>query len=1028
MSGNDLIKSRADAAVLSHDFALAARLYNTLLQQSPDDVKLLEKLGSIYVKSGNDQKALPFYLKVNELKPNDFATLNSLGGIYRRLKKYEDSVTVLKQARALNKDIAQVDYNLGFTYKFMEKYDEAVECFESAIQLNPSDVLAYNHLGAIHQKRGETQQAITTYQKGLKVDCNHPVLHLNLAKSYEKENQIKSAIAEYEAALRSKPGWADALADYSKLLIRLNRTKEAKELVRQSLILNPRNYKMYALNGNILLAQCDYLAAIEEYKKALAFDPVSKRALSGLANALEENGNAVSAYEYIEKVLKMSPNDPELLKRSASIAIGANRLNAAGAKLKTLLNADSEDVEVLDLAGQYYIVKKESDKAENFYRRINTLNPDYVKFMFHAARRYKQIGKVTNAEHSLRRYLGNNPNDSKAFTELGALCEELQKTDEALTNYKKAIAIDPNNAFARRCLERMSSLDDALKNILGQEIEEYDAEAEKKLDEEMKAAEEAANKEVPEEEKPEESLIDEEASSTDSDLWKSESWDPDAIVDENQDPFAALDGDDESILTGPGGTPIEQDEEMPEDIPEDKPNPAYTPLETLANKEPDTTPLEKEADDLFDRVKEDDDEDYDAGLNKKKKPEWGDPDKDGFDDLDDFPEVEDQHEEKPSKKDKKPKKPVDDEPSLDEEPSLDDDLDFGDGAGSGNGSGDGLSDDDDLGFGDGSSGNGNGGSGFGDDDLGFGDDGAFDEPYIPEQPRREPPQEPYQPPYQPQVPPYQPPVPPYEPKTPSYTDDYQPPRQEPYNGGQSGLSASDNQRLMDSMLRAQDEANRAMSAAEKAWDAATKAADAAQIASDSENALTDMAQDAVSEAAEKLKVETEALAKEAAERAAEAAAEKAAAEAAEKALADKLDMIDASLEKFEKMLDEKDDIPEDEIEELSSALKLFQSLRALGESLPENEKHNFLQSKNRLRMDYVIGKLSGHKGLLETAQTLRDSGKLKTFVREEEVPVSYKGKRLAFDVLQNIKEMTNSLNDDDLSIGVGRIISGFNFD
>lgn len=935
MSGNDLIKSRADAAVLSHDFALAARLYNTLLQQSPNDVLLLEKLGSIYVKSGNDQKALSFYLKVNELKPNDFSTLNSLGGIYRRLKKYEDSIAVLKKARALNKDIAQVDYNLGFTYKFMEKYDEAVDCFESAIQLNPSDVLAYNHLGAIHQKRGETQEAISAYQKGLKVDCNHPVLHLNLAKSYEKENQIQNAMAEYEAALRSKPGWTDALSDYSKLLIRLNKTREAKELVRQSLVVNPRNYKMYALNGNILIAQCDYPSAIEEYKKSLAFDPVSTRALTGLAIALEENGNAVQAIEYIEKVLKLKPQDKDLLKQSISIAIGANRLNSAAQKIKTLLDANSDDVEALDLAGQFYIVKQDSSKAEAFFRRISSLNPDYVKFMFHAARRYKQIGKITNAEHSLRRYLVNNPNDSKAFTELGLICEELQKTDEALTNYKKAISLDPNNIFAKKCLEKMSDFDDNLKDILGQEIsEEGEYTEEQPVEENVPETEETVTEE-PQEEK-NESLIDEEASSTDSDLWKSESWDPDSMVDENQDPFATLDGGDESVLTGPASDEKKEDE-LPEDIPEEKPNPKFAPLESLANAEP-------------------------------------------FDGLDDFPSedaLDDSSSDSghPEYTPEKPKSKSEPEPMPDfDEP-------------------------------------------FGND---FNDSPSFDEPFEADSPfEPEPAFEP-KPQYTPQ-PQYTP-----EPPRPQYQPAPQVPQYEPQP--QRGLSDSDNRRLMDSMIKAQDEANRAMSAAEKAWDAATKAADAAQIASDSENAVVDMAQSAVSEAAEKLKAETEELAKAAAAKAAEAAAEKAAAEAAEKALADKLDMIDSSLEKFEKMLDEKESIPDDSIEELSNALKLFKSLRALGESLPENEKHNFLQSKNRMRMDYVIGKLSGNKGLLTTSQNLRDSGKLSTYVREEEVPVNYKGKRLAYDVLQNIKSLSENLNDEDLVIGLDKIISGFKFD
>ena len=148
-------------------------------------------------------------------------------------------------------------------------------------------------------------------------------------------------------------------------------------------------------------------------------------------------------------------------------------------------------------------------------------------------------------------------------------------------------------------------------------------------------------------------------------------------------------------------------------------------------------------------------------------------------------------------------------------------------------------------------------------------------------------------------------------------------------------------------------------------------------------------------------------------------------EAAEKALAEKMDMINDILPKFEKMLDERDEIPEKNFEEVRKALQLFQSLRALGESLPDDAKHNFLQSKNRLRMDYIIGRLSGNKGLLKTSQNLRDTGAFAKYVREEEVPLSYKGMRLASDVLINVRNLTDYLNDKDLSIGVERIVSGF---
>jgi len=54
MSENALLLNRADSAVMSRDYALAARLYSTLLNSSPDDEGLLKRLGNVYIKSASD--------------------------------------------------------------------------------------------------------------------------------------------------------------------------------------------------------------------------------------------------------------------------------------------------------------------------------------------------------------------------------------------------------------------------------------------------------------------------------------------------------------------------------------------------------------------------------------------------------------------------------------------------------------------------------------------------------------------------------------------------------------------------------------------------------------------------------------------------------------------------------------------------------------------------------------------------------------------------------------------------------------
>ena len=61
MGEREIVLNRAKNAVLSRDFALGARLYKSLLVDDPRNLELLDALGQLYIKSGDDEKALPFY-------------------------------------------------------------------------------------------------------------------------------------------------------------------------------------------------------------------------------------------------------------------------------------------------------------------------------------------------------------------------------------------------------------------------------------------------------------------------------------------------------------------------------------------------------------------------------------------------------------------------------------------------------------------------------------------------------------------------------------------------------------------------------------------------------------------------------------------------------------------------------------------------------------------------------------------------------------------------------------------------------
>ena len=457
-SENRLLRERAQGAALAHDYALAIRLYRSLLSDSPSDVSLLEALGDLYQKSGNDTQAVPLYKQIVNIQPQNTLALNSLGSIYRRLKKYPESIEALEKAVIADERNMQAFYNLGFTYKDMGKYDDAIQCFNTVIFENPNDVLAYNHLGSIYAEQGNYEKAVESYQKGLKIDQNHPILHLNQAKSYEKLGNVEQAESEYEAALRSKPGWLEAIDGLADLLLNKKKSSDAADLIIQAIRLNPQNASLHSKMGMAHSMQYDFNAAETDYNNALKLEPNNTEVLSALANVYEETGKNDKALSTMQQYEKLSPEDDDMLRQYAHVLMTAEKLDVASRKIKQLWNNNPDDVRTLNLLGQYYICRGEDEKAEGCFSRINAIDSDYKDYYKEGAKRYNQIGKYDKAESHIKKYLESNAEDSYAKTILASSYEKQNKYEEALETYKQLASKYMDNTDFINGVERTSNL------------------------------------------------------------------------------------------------------------------------------------------------------------------------------------------------------------------------------------------------------------------------------------------------------------------------------------------------------------------------------------------------------------------------------------------------------------------------------------------------------------------------------------------------------------------------------------------
>lgn len=449
----NLILTRAQGAVLSRDFTTAVRLYKQLLDGDPSNVDYLKEVGSIYVKAGEDEKAIPYYEQIIMFYPHYIEAMNALGAIFRRLKRYEESVSILQKALEEGRQIPSVNYNLGFTYKEMGQYDDAIEAFDYVIAEKPDDVLAYNHLGVLYLAKKEYQKSISSFKRGLQVDPNHPILNYNLARCYDECKMYSESIRCYQSALKAKPGWLDAVKDFSSLLVKCQQTKEAADLVSHSIELHPNDVKLLCLLGNIYLNQYDFDAAVKTFKKAKAYKATDVEVLTGLAQALEKDEFTADSLNEIEQALEIEPENKDVKKQYVSSLLSANELESAHANVDALYNDNGDkDAQVLDLYGQYYICSGNEEKAKEMFDKIPGVNRHYKNHMLGAAERYNQIGKTAKALEMANSYIARDSKNSAGYNMLGKIYTKSGIYQQAIESYEKSRAISGVNVFADKQL------------------------------------------------------------------------------------------------------------------------------------------------------------------------------------------------------------------------------------------------------------------------------------------------------------------------------------------------------------------------------------------------------------------------------------------------------------------------------------------------------------------------------------------------------------------------------------------------
>lgn len=424
-------------ALTSSNFKLAIEKFEAALKLDGTYKLARSNLAIAYNNYGlqlrsDPKQAIKMFHKALMLDPTNATTRQNVDGIIRMMGKdprdFEDRVDLGDQARkggdftgaivefaaALDlKDDSGVHEKLGDVYRVVDRVDKAIEQYQAGIRAKDSASLEVKLAQAFQQKKdiasaiGALGQAlklnsddpevkeslVTAWEQALQVDPTSPANHIGLGQALMMRGDFDQAEQEFQQAIRFSPGKNNAIA--AKFLKDLPGVKKAAEVDKH-------------INAGLELQKAGNLkAALEEYNAALAGNPNDDAVwvnIGTVYQALKDYANALKAYQQANKI---NPQNADAIQ-----GIKTAQAQQKDATIKGLAEAANTAFKAGDFAGAV-------DK--------------YLKL------------------------LEFNQKDAATHFNLGAAYERMKNIDAALSEYKMASSIDPDN----------KDYQDAYKDALG---------------------------------------------------------------------------------------------------------------------------------------------------------------------------------------------------------------------------------------------------------------------------------------------------------------------------------------------------------------------------------------------------------------------------------------------------------------------------------------------------------------------------------------------------------------------------------
>jgi len=450
-------QSKLDQAVAKADEQLA--------KGKPDDaVKTLTKaaaeagaegqmaLGRLQERIGNLDAAAEAYTqaKASASGPGRADILAAVANFTLRKGKAADALAIAKQAVEAGATPAALAAMARAQVR-TEDGPGALATAQKAVAAGPSSAIAQIALGEALIAMGKNAEAETALRQAIQIDPKSALAYSRLARAQLALARPADAVASAKKATGADDKFGEGFAILGAAMVAQDPKSwsEAIAQAQQGAFLDPDNPHVQNAVGKIFEANGQLEQAAKAYRQALTVDPAYGPARFALIQAELNRGNREGAIKEARELATKGATNPDIERLIGEDAVRRQDYAGAIPFLERATKGLPGNPDGWALLGRAYHAARRYDEAADAYAKAVNLAPQNMNYRTTYGLILGMAGELDKGLAELQKVTSTpGYNDAVGWVNLGWIYRNMNRAQESIAAYQKALQLDPKQEQA----------------------------------------------------------------------------------------------------------------------------------------------------------------------------------------------------------------------------------------------------------------------------------------------------------------------------------------------------------------------------------------------------------------------------------------------------------------------------------------------------------------------------------------------------------------------------------------------------